>query len=74
MTGLFPSTMYRFRVRAVDYKTGLGPPGPSTVVTTEHPLVNTWRWIAARGVSEGRAGGGRRFIDPSTEETNLVPP
>ncbi len=72
-TGLNASTVYRFRLRAASSKTGLGHRGPSVTVTTRPVVVNQWRQVFARAVSEANAGGGRRYIDPPSDEVSMLP-
>ncbi len=72
-TGLNASTVYHFRLRAASTKTGLGHRGPSVTVTTNPEVVNKWRAVYARAISEANAGGGRRFIDPPTDEVSMLP-
>jgi hypothetical protein len=72
-TGLNMSAVYQFRLRAATTKTGFGQRGPAVTVTTRPYTVNPWQQVYARGISENNAGGGRRYVDPPTDEVAMLP-
>lgn len=72
-TNLNASTHYRFRLRAADPKVGYGHRSPETLVLTKPKLVNEWHQISARTYGQGRSGGGRRYINPPTDEVSMFP-
>ena len=72
-TGLNFSAVYQFRLRAATTKTGMGQRGPAVSVTTLPYVVNPWHQVYARSITESDAGGGRRYIDPPTDEVSMLP-
>lgn len=70
---LLPDTVYRLRLVALSPRLGAGPPGPSLVVHTDSVPRNSWQRIWPRFYGESRAGGGRRYYDPPTQDESMVP-